>query len=869
MPTSPARLALALLLVGLAGFAWWWASGETHESAEAPARESPYSGAYDALADWTAQRAYPALTLPAEGYAEAVAARRSIEAEHRAAQQPWEAIGPHNVGGRMIAIALNPERPETVWAGSASGGLWRSYSGGVGDAAWTRVATGFGVLAASAVEIVPGDTSTVYLGTGEVYRYQEALGGTVYRPTRGAYGMGILKTTDGGATWTKSLDWSRNQERGVQMLHVDPSDTATVWAATTEGVYVTRDGGATWTPSLEVVMATDVTVNPTDSDEVIAVCGNQESPGYGFYRTTDGGATWDQVTDGVPSEYIGKVLLDRHPTEAGTVYASVGDGIFTSGGNQTYLLRTLDGGATWETVSTLNYANYQGWFAHYVGVSPITPNLVIAAGVGLYRSTNGGVSLSQVGGGGLPNYPPVGGTSSEPYIHVDHHAMAFHPTDADVLYFANDGGIWRSLDGGLTFQDLNGGLQTTQFYSGISVSPDDGDYALGGLQDNGSVRYEGTVRYRRVFGGDGGWSAINPDDPEIAYVSYQRLNIQRSTNGAAPSSFSSVAPPPAGNTAFIAPFALAPSDPNVVYAGRSVVFKSTNRGSSWSATNGGAAVDPVNNPALALSISPLDADVVYVSTAPFLRDPSDDPGPPGLHLTRDGGATWTDVMPGLPDRFVTDIAIHPTDDAIAVATLSGFGTPHVFKTTDSGATWTDLTGSLPDAPTNAAFFDPEIPADLYVGNDVGVFKTSDDGATWEAFSESLPEAVLVSDLVYSPSDRTLHAGTYGNGRFRAPLGMPPVANEDEAAPTPFTLEPNIPNPFRTTTTLAYTLDAPGAVRLEVFDTAGRRVAVLTDGPQDAGTYRRTFSSEGLAAGVYVARLRVGNAVRSQRLTVVR
>jgi photosystem II stability/assembly factor-like uncharacterized protein len=862
-------LLLALLGVGLVAVGLWLFAGEDPEAAPAP--RGAFSGAYEALAEWTSVRAYPGFDLPSEGYAEAVAVRRAMEAASRQALPAWESIGPHNIAGRMLAIVLNPERPETVWAGSASGGLWRSYSGGVGTAAWERVSTGFGVLAASAIAMLPADTSTLYLGTGEVYRYAEALGGVVYRPTRGAYGMGILKTTDGGQTWAKSLDWERHQERGVQMLRIDPSEPETVWAATTEGVFVTRDGGGVWEQVLDVVMATDVTVNPADSDDVIAVCGNQESPGYGFYRTQDGGQTWQQLTDGIPASYVGKVLLDRHPTESGTVYASVGDGIFTSGSNRTLLLRTTDGGATWETLSTVNYANYQGWFAHYVGVSPHTPSLVIAAGVNLYRSTNGGTTLTQVSGGGTPTYPPIGGPdSSNPnYIHVDHHAMAFHPTDPGVLYFANDGGVFRSDDGGQTFESVNGGLQTTQFYNGISVAPHTGDYALGGLQDNGSVRFDGTLRYRRVFGGDGGWSAINPTNPNVAYVSWQNLNIQRSYDSGL--SFSAVVPPNPGGarTAFIAPFALAPSRPSTLYAGRSVVFKSTDRGSTWAATNGGAPIDPNNNPTLALAVSPVDHDVVYASTAPLLRDPVDTPGPPRLFVTRDGGASWQDVTLGLPDRFVTDIAIHPSDDATAVVTMGGFGTPHVFLTTDSGTTWADVTGTLPDAPTNAAAFDPLAPEQLFVGNDVGVFRSPDGGQTWEPFSEALPEAVMAMDLVYSPADRTLHVGTYGNGRYRVPLGPPPVASEDGAAPARFRLAQNAPNPFRSATTLVYELDEAADVRLEVFDAAGRRVAVLADGPAAAGAHRVEFVPDGLAAGTYLARLTAGGTEASRRMTLVR
>ncbi len=804
----------------------------------------PVSGAYEALAAWTAQRSYPGTSLPSRGIAEAVAARRAMEAASRAGGDPWEPIGPRNIGGRTLTIALNPERPETIWVGAAGGGLWRSQD--AGDS-WARVGTGFGVTAASAVALAPDDTSTIYLGTGEVYRYRESFGGVVHRPTRGSYGMGILKSTDNGATWTKSLDWSRNQERGVQMIRIDPTDAATVWAATTEGLYVSRDAGGSWTRSLDVVMGTDLSINPDDPDDIVAACGNQESEGYGLYRTEDGGDSWTQLTNGVPDQYIGKVLLSRHPTDFGTVYASVGDGI-NIGNTETFLIRTDDGGASWATVSTFDYAEFQGWFAHYVGVNPNRPEELYLGGVQLYRSRNSGVGQTPIFG-----------------VHADNHAIAFHPTDPDIVYFVGDGGVYRTTNGGSTTQDLNDGYQTTQFYNGTSVSPDDADFALGGLQDNNTVRFTGGPTWDRVLGGDGAWTAIDPFDTQTVYASFQRLSLFRSEDGG--NDFDFIAPPEDGNTAFIAPYALAPSDPSTLYAGRSIVFRSTNRGNSWQATNGGDDLDPNDNPSLAMAVSETDEDVVYVSTAPILRDP-DDPGPPNLFVTRDGGDTWTNIMAGLPDRFVTDIAVHPDDDATVWVTLGGFGTPHVFKSEDSGAAWSDVTGTLPDAPTEAVAFDPREAGTVFVGNDVGVFVTSDDGATWEAFTDGLPEAVLVMDLVYSPDDRSLQVATHGNGMYRRAL-PPPTAGEAEAAARGFRLLPSAPNPFRSGTALAFELDRPAEVRLEIFDAAGRRVAVLADGPRAAGTHRARLEAAGLAAGVYVARLTADGRTASRRLTLVR
>ncbi|MEM1043558.1 MAG: T9SS type A sorting domain-containing protein [Bacteroidota bacterium] len=839
----PLLLCLAVVAVGVALALYAPEPAPTSEAPDAYA----VSGAYEALVLWNDKRAYPNETIPSTGFAEAVAARRSLEAASRGGGEPWEAIGPQNIGGRSLAIVLNPERPETVWVGSAGGGLWRSYDAGL-NSSWERISTGFGVTAASAIALAPDDTSTVYLGTGEVYRYRESFGGVVYRPTRGSYGMGILKSTDAGATWTKSLDWSRNQERGVQMIRIDPTDAATVWAATTEGILVSRDAGATWDTSLDVVMGTDISINAEDPDDILAACGNQESEGYGLYRTTDGGATWAQVTDGVPPSYIGKVLLSRHPTDQDTVYASVGNGIFTSG-SETFLIRTVDGGDAWTTVSTNNYAAFQGWFAHYVGVNPNRPDELYLGGVPLFFSSNGGFNQVEL------NDP-----------HPDHHAVAFHPTDPDIVYFAHDGGVARTTNGGSTIVDISQGYQTTQFYNGTSVDPGNADFAIGGLQDNNTVRYTGSPNWDRILGGDGSWSAIDPFDPNIVYASFQNLGMARSSDGG--DDFDFIIPPDAGNTAFIAPYALAPTDPSRLYAGRSIVYRSENRGNSWTATNGGSNIDPNANPTLAMAVSPLDEDVVYVSTAPILRAPVDNPGPPRMFVTRNAGSSWTDITTGLPDRFVTDIAIDPSDDQVAWVTLGGFGTGHVYKTEDAGQTWTDVSGTLPDAPAEAVAFDPLRPGTVYIGNDVGVFETNDAGTTWNAFTAGLPEAVLVMDLVYSAADRTLQVATHGNGMYRRAL-PPAVASEPTVGPQDFRLLAVAPNPFRASTTLAYELDRSAEVRLEVFDAAGRRVALLDQGSKESGAHRVRFDAAELAAGVYVARLTAGGRTASRSLTLVR
>ncbi|MDW8240738.1 MAG: hypothetical protein RMM98_14100 [Acidobacteriota bacterium] len=724
------------------------------------------SGAYEALAAWNAQRSYPYAEMPGAAYYAAFEkAKKDLQGVRQAkflSVAPWSAIGPHNIGGRTLAIAFDPQNPDTIYAGSASGGLWRSQTGGVGANAWQYVPTGFPVLAVSAIAFAPGDSRTFYIGTGEVYNYQNAmLFGQANRALRGSYGIGILKTTDGGATWSKSLDWSAHQQRGVQAVKVDPVNANVVWAATTEGVYKTTDAGRNWSRVLNVIMATDLVIHPMDTNIVIAACGNFASPGHGIYRTTDGGATWSKQTRGLPSRFAGKATLALCETSPNVVYAGIGNGF--SSGSITWLCRSEDSGATWTIVSQVDYAAWQGWFSHDVAVNPTNPNDVITAGIQVWRSLTGGTSpVVKSTFNPFTGPVPAGAPEGPPnYVHSDIHDIVYHPRDPRRVYFATDGGVFRSLDGGETFQGCNGGYQTAQFYNGFSSSPTDPNLAIGGLQDNSTAIYRGHSAWSRFhIGGDGGWTAIDPRANHILYGSFQFLQIRKSVDNG--QTWTAIAPASQDGrpTCFIAPYVLSPSWPDVLYAGRDIVYKSVDGGVSWTATNNGRPLD--GNPILAMAISYQNSEVVYVASSPGQTRGR-------LFRTTDGGNSWTNITGNLPDRFPADLVVDPTNDAIVYVTFSGFGTSHVFKSTDGGLSWQDIGAGLPDVPTNALVVDPLWPDHLYVGNDLGVYVSTDGGRSWQNFSEGLLDAVAAFDLSISPSNRMLRVATHGNGVFERRL----------------------------------------------------------------------------------------------------
>lgn len=811
------------------------------------------SGALIALQTWTAERAYPDSDIPADKfYSEFEKVRlQRLEKKH-SEQNEWLAIGPNNIGGRTISIVFNPQNPGTIFAGSASGGLWKSYTDGVGENAWQYVPTGYPVHGISSIAIAPTDSNIMYIGTGEVYNYKQALGGVTFRTTRGSYGIGILKSTDAGVTWQKSLDWSYNQERGVWVIRINPLNPNTVWAGTTEGTYRSYDAGSSWSLVDPTIMVNDLIINSTDTSKILISCGNLQSEGHGIYRSTDAGESWGKIISGVPQTFGGKALFSEFAGDPNILYLSIGNSSESSN-SATWLCKSTDGGATWQIVSTFNYSSYQGWFAHLVVVNQYDAEKILCAGVDVYKSENGGQNFIQKSYWYLWYFgrPAAGGPEGPfNYSHADHHCYATHPALPDVVYFGNDGGIFRTTDFGESFEGLNGGYQTTQFYNKVSVSITDPFLAIGGMQDNATAIYDGQASWIRVLGGDGGNTAINQLDNNILYGSSQYMNISRSTNRGENWSWFGVTQ--TGSSGFIGPYAVSVYDPEKIYIGKTVVHKSTNAGADWYATNNGVPLS--QDPPVSIAISPSDDNVVYVGIPPG-SDRSK------IMKTANGGDTWTDVTKNLPDRYAMDIAFDPDNQNRVFVAFSGFGTSHLFTTESGGVLWRDIGTGLPDVPANAVIVDPDYPQIIYVGNDLGVFASVDSGANWEEFSLGLPDAVMIKTLGIVSATRTIKAATHGNGVYETMLLDPPTKlNRADIKPKRFSLSQNYPNPFNPTTVLSAEIAYPADFVLKVYNNSGEEIIELFSGRLSTGTHSFNFDAGKRASGIYYAVLR-GNGTQ--------
>ncbi len=805
--------------------------------------------ALDALQTLNRMAAYPNRDIAPDAYTSAInfyhANAVSRIAPSTSATGGWTSIGPRNLGGRTLCIALDPTDTSKIWLGSAGGGLWKSNVGGVGVNAWTYVPTGFPVNSVSSIAINPNNHLEIYIGTGETYSYGTAEYGygLIDRPTRGTFGMGILKTTDGGLTWTQSLNWTYQQNRGVWEIIYNPLRTNTLYAATTEGIYKTTDAGTTWTQVLNEQMAMDLQIHKVDTNIILCGVGNMSSPNKGLYRTTNSGATWSIVTTGLPSNANrnGRIVLAAYPGNNDLMMAEVDSAYGTVG-----VYYSSNKGATWVAKNTFqDIVRYQGWYAKGLLFKNNDATNIIAAGVEVYGSYDTGANFLQ-----LSDYnsnPPT-------YMHSDVHDVISNPLDPDKIYIATDGGLFRSNDFGQTFSECTDGYVTSQFYIG-SVSYQDSTIGLGGAQDNYVNRYFGSQYWTPVVGGDGTYTAIDYNDDQIQYGAYQYCNIIQSNdqgNSFWNQIYYTTASPTAYNPeAFLAPYLVSPNNTQDLYAGLDHLIKSTNQGGSFfnvgpNPLNGGSVI-------LSIGVSATNDDTVYVACAPD--------GTNNMKIFRsvDGGTTMTNISTGLPNRYPRRITVNPHNPSELYVMFSGFGTGHIFRSTNAGASWTNISTGLPDLPFHCLAIDPSHTNIIYAGCDLGAWVSTNNGATWSTFDTGFADATMVYDLVISPVDNTLVCFTHGHGVYKRKLSDISGIND----PVSFAANVSVyPNPAAENVYVNIIGKTDRNTSVEVFDLNGKKVKTVNS---EENTIQ--LNVNGFSSGVYLIKVDNGGRTACKKLIV--
>ncbi len=713
------------------------------------------------------QRAYPRGAIPAGARVDAILQIRQNDAAMRARHQAlravspearstpavtmdsvnWTLIGPkpsdggtsYVSSGRVNAIAIDPRDNNVVYAGAAGGGVWKTTDGGTN---WTPLTDHETSLASGAIVIDPNSPDTVYVGTGE-----ENFTGDSY------YGAGILKSTDGGKTWTNLVGPFLRDRIGS--LAIQPGSSQVLLCTSPSGVWRSADGGKTWALTLSGAAGISVVFDPTNGASAYASLGiYYGSSRNGVYHSTDGGITWTAAngikTAGLPTTIAGRIDIAMAPSAPSTIYAQIGD-------NATYglagIYKTTDGGNTWHPLPIEDPSLWgtQAYFTNAIRVHPTNPDIVWSGALAIYRSLDGGATWVEL--------PQAGANNTT--IHVDFHALAFTP-DGSKLYMGNDGGMYSTTDisaGMVNWTSLNDTLAITEFHPGMSVDPVSPLTTVAGAQDNSTQRYNGDPNWESLACGDGGFTAIDPAFPVLAYGACQRAEVLRSLNLAGSGTWvsASYGIDQTDATQFISPLAMDGSSPQALYFGTYRLWRSQDSGGRWYSVSpdltGGN-----EGTFTAIAVAPSDGNTVYIGTSNSKVQVTTDIG--------DGaGAVWTDRSKGLPPRSVTHIAVDPIDSGTAYVAFSGFngGTDklgHVFKTPDGGATWKDISGNLPNIPVNDLIVDPDIPQTIYLATDAGVMVTTDGGASWSSLGNGLPN-VVVTTMALQRNARVLRAATYG------------------------------------------------------------------------------------------------------------
>jgi hypothetical protein len=854
---------IALVLFTAAVYFLWPLNSSTTISQQSEKIKTT-SGALESMQFLTQIRAFPEKDIPQDKFFMAFEHSKNnmqdLSSVTDNSPSQWTSIGPNNVGGRSLCIEFSPTDTATLYIGSASGGLWKSVTGGLGANAWTYIETGFPSLAVSSIAIDSANPNIMYIGTGENYGYQYSLNGLDVRVTRGMYGIGILKTTNGGLNWTKSLDWSYNNQRGVWKVLFNPKNRNVLYAATSEGVWRSNNAGVSWFQQLNHNMVMDMEINPADTSVVYISVGNLNNnvpnPNLGIYKTTNSGAVWNKLTGGLPASWTGKTTIELYKGNPNFINASVSNDFSYVG----YYTST-NAGANWTQRSTTVPIGNQGWYNNAHIIKPDNANVVLVGSLDLYKSTNGGTSFATKSNWSAwnegPTPPGQPESAANNFAHADHHFFAANPRDANKLYCITDGGLYRSNDFGETYYSCNGGYVTTQFYNGFSNSMQDSNYCLGGLQDNRAVFYQGTTAWYKTFFGDGMWSGINSQNDNICYMEYTSGDINKSVDGGI--NWNDISGGLSGQFCFVTPYIVCRSNPNIMYIAGSSIFRSTIGGGGWS------NVGTFNSKALSMDASATGTDTIYVGVIPVSA------GQPATIYRSINGTTFTNISnTQLPSAYPTDMHVNPNNSADVYVTMGGFGSGHVYRSQNAGVTWINISGNLPDVPHQSIVIDPQYPQNIYVGNDLGVYVSTNSGVNWFEFRTGMPYALVFDVTIVYPS-RNIRAVTHGNGVYERdliqnPVGINPVGNN---IPKEFSLGQNYPNPFNPSAKIKFDVSKQANVRITVYDISGRLVTTLVNENLKPASYEIKFDGSGLSSGVYFYKLETEGFVDTKKMLMVK
>jgi photosystem II stability/assembly factor-like uncharacterized protein len=804
-------------------------------------------------------------------------------------------IGPFRTAAWVTEVAV-PDSPArdhlyTMYAATRSGGLWKTTNAGT---TWTAVSDSVGVAAVGAVTVAPSNSQIVWMGTGDQANARSSYSG-----------KGVFKSTDAGTTW-KLMGLPDSHHIARIVIHPRNPDVVYVAAIghlfsrnEERGVFRTTDGGGTWKKVLYVndgVGAIDLVINRKSPDTLYAAMYDKDrkpwqivesGPESAIYKTTDAGEKWQRLGGGLPTGKIGRIGLDLYQNNPAILYALLENQNPKTGaeardvsatsplaagiiGNELY--RSDDAGRTWKKATDVNVAGGKAPYSfNQIRINPHDDKTVIVTSDSMYISRDGGKTWD---------------TNFFRGVFGDFRSMWWDPEDRDRIILGSDGGVNVSVDGGKT-GDYFPNMGVGEAYA-LGVDMEDPYNVYAGFQDhdswkgpsNGPTGRITLEHWVTVGPGDGMYNAIDPTDSRWVYNT-RELNqmgrMDQKTGVRTNIAPTRPAAQPRLRYNWIAPIALSPHNPQILYAGAQVLFRSLNRGDAWEEISPDLTT---NDPAkigrnvpfctiTSISESPLRAGIIWVGT---------DDGK--VQLTQNHGGQWTDLTSALvaagasPERWVSRVFASSHDPAVAFVSKNGFRNddfaPYLYRTTDFGKTWSSISSNLPNAPINVVVQDRKNRELLIVGNDVGVFVTIDGGGRWMQLKANLP-TVAVHDLTIHPRENDLVIATYGRALWTGDITpLQELSGDVLSHPQHlFDVEPRARYGFSTqgmnyhlfgdkylevlnepdALVVSYYLsaDAPQDARVVVTDASGRQVRQM-NGPAKRGLNRALVSLAGGGRG---------------------
>ncbi len=659
------------------------------------------------------------------------------------AQPQWAPIQPANIipssgggTGRLNCVAIHPTNPNTIFVGSVGGGIWRSYDGGQ---TWASNTDQFGSLSISDIAFNPKNPNIVYASTGDI---EGAL--------MPHYSVGVLKSVDAGLTWAATgLIYASSQMKAMGRLLIHPDFPDTLFAAGLDGIYKSYNGGTNWTLKLSGTIK-DMEFKPGDPNVIYAAY-------QAVFRSVNNGETFSTVV-GLTSP--SRISLAITPANPNYVYALAGNAAHTLQGvyrstNSAGSFSLMAASPNIMTNTPFGTAGYgQTWYDNTIIASPLNADEIYTGGINIWKSLNGGQTLFP-----LTHWL---GDSALPKVHSDMHDLKYSNGD---VWVANDGGLFKTTDGGMTWSDKSSGLATAQIYRINTSQLDTTGLTISGWQDNGTNLYQHNVSAKHIFEQDGMECQINQSNNNFLYCGIQQGGLAKSTNGGVSAAYivNNNGTGVNSQSAWITPFVLDPFNQNTIYIGKAQIYTSSDTGTTW--TQLGILPGSNNIDQLAIYASPT-TKYIYVSKGAGL-------------FVKKGNASYSTITNGLPTLgTISDIEVSQTDSSKVWVTYALYNSQTVFYSTNAGTSWTNISAGLPATPVNCVIHEKNTNT-IYAGTDIGVFYKTISAASWSPYGLGLPN-VIITDMDIQYAVGKLRISTFGRGMwetkvFQAPIAAPVAA----------------------------------------------------------------------------------------------